>query len=163
MGLKKKKASQQRWVWFSWTGMKTLQRVLQGSFLPLQNADCWVTTPSDPQGEWQFQKLRAAENDTNSALWWHQSGEWEIPFNLMQFKHLPKTSWRHTASSGLTGSVWGQLSRPLSHTNPNTVTSFVSGYPHLATSCLSSRSLHLDYKEYLSQVPRGLIFQVKKS
>lgn len=91
-GLKKNKAleEKQKWVQVQWNWNDTLLRVLQRSFLPFQNVKCWVTTPSDPQGEWQFQKLKATENDTNSALWWHHNGEWEIPFNLMQFKHQPR-------------------------------------------------------------------------
>lgn len=113
-------------------------------FLAFQNVKHWVTTPSDPQGEWQFQKLKAAENDINSALWWHHNGEWKIPFNLRQFKHQPKT---YLVAHVVLWSPWFRLgsawlSCPLSPTALNITTPSNYDYASSATSCPSSRALH---------------------
>lgn len=97
--------------------------------------DSWATIPSDPRGKWQFQKLKAVKNYTNFALWWHVNGEWEIPFNLMQFKHQPRhilvaqaVFWSYWFRPG-----WVQLSCPLI---------LRLQHPLSATSCPSSGSLH---------------------
>lgn len=103
---KKRLQEKQRQVGFSGPGRRTVLKVLQVSFSPLQMIKYWVITPSDPQGEWQSRSSKLLKMTLILSYGDTTMEHGKIPFNLMQFQYQPKTHLGRTCPLVSLGPPW---------------------------------------------------------